>query len=361
MKIFIERSKFRDAVRRVAPAADKKGQIPILSNILIEAGDGGLRLSATDLEIGITTETSCTVEEEGRVTVNASKLLKVASNLSGNDVEMGVEGNLLKIRSSNSLFSLSTLPSDEFPELSFSGDRPLRLSSAVLDKALKKVLYAVGRDETRYVLTGVYITSTGGKVHFVATDGHRLSLYEVGVSAPEFGVIVPRRVFSEVRKLASGVDEVEITSSENQVFFNFGDTKLSSSVIEGDYPNYTAVIPEGNPLRCSVDRDEFLTALKEVSVIFDREDVKPVLINLSPKLMKLSARSDTGEEAIVEVPADYSGEDFRIGFNVVHLSEAVGSMESGDVVLLFDTPTTQALILSGVEPELKCVIMPMRV
>ncbi len=361
MKIKIEALKLREAVKKVASAADKKGHIPILSNVLIEAEDSKIRLTATDLEVGITTNTSCNVEEPGRITVNASKLLKISSNLSGNEVEMGLDGNVLRISSSNSNFTLTTLPPDEFPEVTFTGKNSVNIPSDQLDRALKKVLYAVGKDETRYVLTGVYITSLRDRVHVVATDGHRLSLYELKTSVPEFGVIVPRRVFSEVKKLLTYVDEVSISSSENQVIFSFGDTVLSSSVIEGDYPNYLAVIPEDNPLKCIVDRDEFLTALRETSVIFDKEDVRPVVLTLTPRLIKLLTKAETGEEAVVEIPADYSGEEFEIGFNVTHLTESVSSFEKGDIQLSLDTPTSQALLTSDSDPNLKCVIMPMRI
>ncbi len=361
MRIRIDKIKLRESVKKVASAADKKGHIPILSNILMEAQDSDLKLTSTDLEIGITTSTKCTIEEPGRATVNAFKLLKISSSLSGSEVELNLEGEVLKVRSSNSSFTLSTLPVEEFPEVKFEGQNPISIPSAQFDRALRKVLYAVGKDETRYILTGVYLTSLGNRIHVVATDGHRLSLFEIQASVPEFGIIVPRRVFSEIKKLLPSSSEVSISSSENQVFFKFEDTFLSSSVIEGEYPNYLAVIPESNPLKCAVDRDEFLTSLREVSVIFDKEDVRPVVLKLSPKSMVLHTKAETGEEAVVEIPADYSGESFEIGFNVVHLSEAVASFEKGDIELFLDTPTTQVLLVSPQDPNLKCVIMPMRI
>ena len=365
MKFKINKEIIKEGVKKVAPAADKKGAIPILSNILLNISDNTLTLAATDLDLGIATVVSCEAVEEGSITVNAQKLQKLVSSLSVEEIECEVEGNMFVIRTMKSKFSLATLPPDEFPQIKLKGENEISVLADELDKAIKKVAYAASKDEVRYNLMGVYINSLGNRIDTVATDGHRLALYTIETGVPEFNVIVPRRTLSELKRLMRGSQEVKISTEGNQIFFEFDDTYLFSSVIEGEYPDYMAVIPEDNPLKASVSRDEILTALKEVSVIYDKEDAQPVVMKFNPDNVKLIAKKfdsiDAGEEAEVEVPCEYTGEDFEIAFNIRHMIEAISSFDGDTIDIMMDGPMTQVLITSTEEPQLKCVIMPMKI
>ncbi|SMP12134.1 DNA polymerase III, beta subunit [Desulfurobacterium pacificum] len=364
MKIRINRNTIREAVKNVATAADKRGNIPILSNVLLEAEDNSLRLTATNLEVGISTLISCETVESGKTTVNALKLSKLVASLTGEELELETDDSKLIVRSVNSRFSLATLPPEEFPEVELPEKYNVKLLTSELDKAIKKVSYAVSRDEARYILTGVYLKSFGDKIHAVATDGHRLALYEIKAEAEEFSAIVPRRSLSELKKLLRESEETEMLLSENKLYFRIGDTVMWTSIIEGEYPDYLAVIPEDNPLKCVVDRDEIVNALKEVSVIYDKEEVRAVILNFTPGNLKLTAKKvelESGEEAEVNVPVEYNGEEFEITFNVNYLLEAVSSYDAESVKILMDQPISPVLITSDEEPELKNVIMPMKV
>ncbi|MEO2083543.1 MAG: DNA polymerase III subunit beta, partial [Desulfurobacteriaceae bacterium] len=156
MKIEVRKPDVRDVVKLVASAADKRGNIPVLSNLLLEANDNVLRLTATNLEIGISALVNCQVIEEGKASANATKLAKLLSTITGEDVEISLEGDTLYVRSSNAKFSLATLPADEFPEIDLPEAYNVKLPSEEVDKAVRKVAYAVSRDEARYILTGVY-------------------------------------------------------------------------------------------------------------------------------------------------------------------------------------------------------------
>ncbi|WP_456437409.1 DNA polymerase III subunit beta [Desulfurobacterium sp.] len=365
MKIKINKEVLKEAVKKVAPAADRKGNIPILSNILLAASDNTLSLYATDLDIGIATIVNCEVIEEGNTTVNAQKLMKLVSSLSVEEVECEVEGNMFTVRTMGSRFSLATLPPDEFPQIKIKGENEVSLPSEEIDKAIRKVAYAASRDEVRYNLMGVYLNSNGERIDAVATDGHRLALYVMDASVAEFGVIILKRTLGELKRLLKGSGEVKISTEGNQIFFEIDDTYLFSSVIEGEYPDYMAVIPEDNPLKAVVNKDEFLTALKEVSVIYERDDTQPVIMIFNPDRVKLVARRfdsiDASEEAEVEVPCEYNGEEFEIAFNVKHMVEAVGSFDSDTITISMDGPMTQVLLESSEEPQIKCVIMPMKI
>ncbi|WP_456342146.1 DNA polymerase III subunit beta [Thermovibrio sp.] len=364
MKIRIGKEKIRDAVKIAASAADKRGAIPILANILLEAEDNLLRLTATNLEIGVSTVVDCTVEEEGKVTVNANKAAKLFSSLTGEEITLEREDGRVIVKSANSRFSLASLPPEEFPEVEVPGSFSVRLPSDEIDKALKKVSYAAGRDEAKYILTGVLLRSFGDRLHAVATDGHRLALYEVFVESEGWSAIIPKKSLSELKRLLREGDEVELVERHNKIYFRSGDTVMWSSLIEGEYPDYTKVIPEGNSKVFTADRDEFLSALKEVSVIFDKEEVRAVIFDLSENSLRLTAKSlegETSEEAEVVIPVDYSGEPFRIGFNIVHMIESIGSFDGESVSVHMEEPTSPVLITSQEEPQLKNVIMPMKV
>jgi len=365
MEVKISKNKIKEAVKKVASAADKKGNIPILSNILVEAEDNILRLTATNLEIGISTVVDCEVIQPGRITVNAAKATKLFSSLTGEEFVLESDDSKLVVRSINSRFSLATLPPEEFPEIEIPETYSVKLMSAQVDRAIKKVSYAVSRDEARYILTGVLLKSFGDKVHAVATDGHRLALYEIKAEAEEFSAIVPKKSLAELRRLLKESEEVELLLKANKLYFRVGDTVMWTSVIEGEYPDYLAVIPEDNPLKCVADKEELVGALKEVSVIYDKEEVRAVIINITPGNMRLTAKKvdvdSASEEAEVNIPVDYTGEEFEIGFNINHLLESVSSFDGNTVEMRMDQPISPVLIVSDEEPELKNVIMPMKV
>jgi len=365
MEVRISKDKIKEAVKKVASAADKKGNIPILSNILIEAEDNILRLTATNLEVGISTVVDCEVIEPGKTTVNAAKASKLFSSLTGEEFVLESSDNKLIVKSVNSRFSLATLPPEEFPEVEIPEVFSVKLLSSEVDRAIKKVSYAVSRDEARYILTGVLLRSFGDKVHAVATDGHRLALYEMKAEAEEFSAIVPKKSLAELKKLLRESEEVELLLKENRLYFRVGDTVMWTSVIEVEYPDYLAVIPEDNPLQCVAGKEELVGALKEVSVIYDKEEVRAVIINITPGNMKLTARKvdveSASEEAEVNIPVEYTGEEFEIGFNINHLLESVSSFDGDTVKILMDQPISPVLIVSDEEPELKNVIMPMKV
>ena len=364
MKIRVDKLRARDAVRLASAAADKRGAIPVLSNILFEAEDNTLRLTATNLEIGVSTVISCEVEKEGKVTVNANKAAKLFSSLTGDEITLESTDSKLVVKTANSRFSLATLSPEEFPEIELPSRYPISLPSEEIDKAIKKVSYAASKDEARYVLTGVLFRSFGDKLHAVATDGHRLALYEISVSAEEFSAIIPKKSLSELKKVLREGEEVSVAEHANKFYFSSGDTVMWTSLIEGEYPDYTAVVPEENPLVVSADREELLSALKEVSIIFDKEDVRAVQFNIENGRLTLQARNVEGEspeEAEVTVPVDYSGEPFEISFNIVHMIESVSSFDGSTITMKFGDGLVPVLITSPEEPQLKNVVMPMKV
>ncbi|MEO2069255.1 MAG: DNA polymerase III subunit beta [Desulfurobacteriaceae bacterium] len=355
----------KEAAKKIFSAADKKGTIPILSNFLLEAEGNSLKLTATNLEIGASVIVEdCEVVEAGKTTVNAQKFTKLISNLSDMEMEISLNENKLLVKTAKSKFSLATLEAEEFPEITVPENFDIAIPTDEFEKAIKKTAYAASKDEARYILTGVFLKSFGDKLHAVATDGHRLALYEIKVNAPEFQALIPRKAISEVRKILKDGDEVLLALLENKIYFKVGNTLMWSSLIEGEYPDYLAVIPGSNPLCVEVDKEELLSALKEISAIYDKEEVRAVIVNLTSGNMKLTAKKLDGEvdeEAEVILPADYSQDEFEIGFNINHLLESVSSFDESLIKIYMDSPTSPVLVVGDEEPQLKNVIMPMKV
>ncbi len=372
MKVKISKSEFKDALRKVVSAADKKGSIPILANVLLVAQDGYVTATATDLEIGISVRIRADVERPGKTTVNAFKLAKISSSALSDSIELELKENTLHVSAGRAHFSLLTIEPDEFPNINaVSSENEFELSSSDLDNAIRKVAYATGKDEYRYYLMGVLIRSidSENKVHFVATDAHRLALYEADAEAFGISAIVPRRTMAELKKFLKGSDRVKVSvSSEksgSQIFFSTDDSVLFSSLIEGDFPDYMSVIPEASPVKATFDRQELLLALKEVSVVYDKLDTSPVIFEFGGSVAKIfaSKKAEGGvsaEEAQVEVPLEFDGQELKVAFNLKHLLEGLSSFDSSSVTLNMATDTSPVLINSEEEPRLKCVIMPMR-
>ena len=362
MKIKVSKDQIRDAVKLVASAADKRGGVPILSNVLLEAEENLLRLTATNLDVGISTVVDCQALECGKTTVNANKAAKLFSSITGEEIDLSYDGSRLVVSTVNSRFNLSTLPAEEFPEVELPAEFPVSIPSQEIDKAIKKVAYAASRDEARYLLTGVLLRSLGDRIHAVATDGHRLALYEIFTPAEGIDSIIPKKSLVELKKLLRESEEVNLVESGNKLYFRTGDTVMWSSLIEGDYPDYQTVIPETNSKVMTAGREELLSALKEVEVIFDKEEVRGANFTLTKGSRNITAKKfegDTAEEAEVTVPVDYEGEDFTISFNITHLIESVSSFDGESLSFAMEEPLSPVLITSREEENLKNVIMPM--
>ena len=365
MKIRISKNKIRNEIRKVVPAVDKKGNVPILQNILIDANNDVLNLLATDTELGISTKTDADIVEKGETTVNAQKFFKLLSSIVDDEIEVETQKNILTVKATNSHFQLATLPADEFPSVTLpSFENGFSIPSLELDKAIRKVSYATSRDEVRYILTGIFIKSTGNRLDVVATDAHRMAIYEVLISVPKFSAILPKRSMVELKKLLRDSNNVNVYIDKNILYFGLDNTVLWTTEIDGEYPDYSGVIPTSNPLVCTIGREDFLNALKEVSVIYD-SDVKPVIFKLTPSTLTLSARKSNlegvNENAEVKVPIEYSGENFEIGFNASHLIESAMSFDAESLEIFMDKPTSPVLITSEKEKNLKDILMPMKV
>jgi DNA polymerase-3 subunit beta len=346
---------------------ERRNTIPILANVLIAAQKKEIYMTATDLEVGVRGNVEGEVTREGTVTVNAKKLYEIIREVPDEQVQLKrLENEWVEIRSGKSVFKIVGMDAREFPQFpNFDGKQLSSTPSATIRGMIERTIFAVSTDETRYSLNGVFVEQgEGGKVRMVATDGHRLSFdeRELGSLGLTKGVILPRKGLSELRKLLESNDEgvVSIGFRENMALVTKDKVELFMRLIDGDFPDYTKVIPKGNPNLAKMEHDELLQALRRVSII-SSERYKGIKMDFSSGRISLSANNPDLGEAVEEIDAEYQGKPISIGFNARYLLDVLGVL-SGEAEIdieLKDELSPSIIRKSGDEGYLY-VLMPMR-
>jgi DNA polymerase-3 subunit beta len=372
MKVSIERSALLKAMSQAQSVVERRNTIPILANVLIEAEGGEISFRATDLDIEVVYKVVGMVERAGATTVGAHTLHEIVRKLpDGAMVELtdDVTSNRLDVVAGRSSFSLATLPREDFPIMANSEYAcNFSAKSEILRRLFDKSKFAISTEETRYYLNGVYMHSsdgTNGKVlRCVATDGHRLA--RIDTELPDGaetlpGVIVPRKTVGELRKLLDE-DEIKIavSVSETKIRFATPEMILTSKVIDGSFPDYTRVIPQGNTRRLEVDAAEFAQAVDRVSTV-SSERSRAVKLTLEDDRLILSVNAPDSGAAEEELVVAYADERLEIGFNAKYLLEIAGQVDRENAVFMFNSSGDPTLMREGNDESAVYVVMPMRV
>ncbi len=373
MKLTIERSDLINALSHVQNVVERRNTIPILSNVLLQASKGELKLTATDLDIEAVDAADAKVAREGAVTAPAGTLFDVIRKLpAGADVTLEAEGSgqRLSIKAGRSHFELPTLPAADFQTMS-SGDAAASFSVDAADFArlIDKTRFAISTEESRYYLNGVYLhaaKSDDGKtvLRTVATDGHRLALAEI--KAPKGseklqGVIIPRKAVNEARRLADGFDgAMEIEVSPAKIVVRAGRAMLTSKLIDGSFPDYARVIPKGNTKKLTIDNKAFEAAVDRVATV-SAERSRSVKMSLSEGRLVLAVSHNETGAGNEELEADYGATPMEIGFNAKYLLDIAGQIEAPEAEFMFNDPASPALVLDPADHTARYVLMPLRV
>ncbi|UTH48254.1 DNA polymerase III subunit beta [Loktanella salsilacus] len=372
MKFSIERASLLKAVAQAQSVVERRNTIPILANVLIEAEGGSVQFRATDLDIEVVDRADAKVDRAGATTVSAVTLNEIVRKLPDGALvtltEEGASGRLT-IEAGRSNFSLATLPREDFPVMATS-DYTTNFSAPapVLRRLFDKAKFAISTEETRYYLNGVYMhVSDGdsGKVlRCVATDGHRLARIDAELPAGAegmAGVIVPRKTVGELRKLLDDDElEVAVSVSETKVRFATPNLTLTSKVIDGTFPDYTRVIPQGNTRRMEVDAAEFARAVDRVATV-SSERSRAVKLQLEDDRLILSVNAPDSGAAEEELAVAYSDERLEIGFNAKYLLEIANQVDRENAVFMFNGSGDPTLMREGNDMSAVYVVMPMRV
>jgi DNA polymerase III subunit beta len=375
MKATIERAKLLRCLSHVQSVVERRNTIPILSNVLIEAAsDGTVRIMATDLDLQVVESLdAASVEAAGAITVSAHLLFDIARKLpDGSQVSLETAENRMAVKAGRSRFSLPTLPRDDFPVI-VEGDLPtsFELPARVLAEMIDRTRFAISTEETRYYLNGIFLHVTEDDqpaLKAAATDGHRLARFtlprpEGAVGMPD--VIVPRKAVAELRKLLEEAldGNVQIDLSASKIRFALGGeggVVLTSKLIDGTFPDYSRVIPTGNDKLLRLDPKSFYEGVDRVATIAT-EKTRAVKMGLEADKVTLSVTSPDNGTAAEEVPADYSSENFEIGFNANYLKDILGQIDGDTVELHLADAGAPTLIRQSDKSPALYVLMPMRV
>ena len=371
MKITIERSELIKSLGHVQSVVERRNTIPILSNVKIEAAEGRLTLNATDMDLDMVDSVGANVETPGAITVSAHTLYDIVRKLpEGSQVELNASGDgQMQLSAGRSRFTLSCLPTDEFPVLS-GGELPhnFNVTAAELRSLIDRTKFAISTEETRYYLNGIYLHKADRDgvdvLRAVATDGHRLASVEAPLPAGSEnipGVIVPRKAVTELRKLIdeSG-DEVAISMSESKIRFSFDNAVLTSKLIDGTFPDYQRVIPSGNDKDMKVNCKLFSDAVDRVSAISSEKSRASKLV-LSSGLLALSASSPEHGSAEEEIEVTYEGDSVEIGFNSAYLLDITRQIEGDTALVSLADGNSPTILREMDDASALYVIMPMRV
>ena len=372
MKATIERATLLRCLSHVQSVVERRNTIPILSNVLIDASDGGsVKVMATDLDLQVVeTMSASSVEAPGAITVSAHLLFDIARKLpDGAQVSLETAENRMEIKAGRARFKLPTLPRDDFPVI-VEGDLPtsFEVPARILAEMIDRTRFAISTEETRYYLNGVYMhvsDADGGQVlRCVATDGHRLA--RIDSDLPDGagnmpGVIVPRKTVGELRKLLDDDETViAVSVSETKVRFATPDITLTSKVIDGTFPDYTRVIPTGNTRRLEVDASEFAQAVDRVATV-SSERSRAVKLSLDEDRLVLSVNAPDSGAAEEELAVAYGDDKLDIGFNAKYLLEIASQVDRENAVFMFNSSGDPTLMREGNDTTAVYVVMPMRV
>jgi len=372
MKISIERGALLRAVGQAQSVVERRNTIPILANVLIEADGDQASFRATDLDIEVIDRVPAQVVRAGATTVSAVTLHEIVRKLpDGALVQLTDDGasGRLTVEAGRSHFQLTTLPKEDFPVMA-SSEYSCNFSAPapVLRRLFDKSKFAISTEETRYYLNGVYMhvaDGEGGKVlRCVATDGHRLARIDAPLPAGAEGmpgVIVPRKTVGELRKLLDDDDiQIAVSVSETKVRFATPDITLTSKVIDGTFPDYTRVIPQGNSRRLEVDARDFAAAVDRVATV-SSERSRAVKLSLDEDRLVLSVNAPDSGAAEEELAVAYGDERLEIGFNAKYLLEIASQVDRENAVFMFNSAGDPTLMREGNDMSAVYVVMPMRV
>ena len=363
MKIKIIRSKFLEGLKKVQNIVATKGSMQIIQNVLLEAKDGNLFMTTTDIEVSIRCVVQCEVLHEGSTTLPAKLLAGTISKVAEGPVVLESDAqDRAVIQAASAVFKLAGMSAVDFPQLPEDQKTfAYTLPQMTLREMLRKTAYAASQDETRKTLKGVLMSFKEGKLTMVATDGRRLALVEHEIDFPaeaERDIVLPTQVVAELQRSLATDGDVKVTIENSQVSFNLGDSRIYSKLLDEVYPNYRQVIPGECAERVVVERKILLEALDRVSVMTQEESNSVKLTFDANELVVTSGSSAMGEARDV-VPIKYSGSRIEITFNPTFVMDPLKAIDEDEVSIELNNGSSPALIKCSV-PFLY-VMMPLRI
>ena len=353
----------------VSRAVSSRSTLPVLANVLLKTEDAGLKLTATNLEIGITYWVPGKIDEDGAITVPAKLLTDLVNSLpAGDKVELDLtSGDTLHVKAGRFQTHIKGIDADEFPAIQTAGERPTtRIAQNVLRRALAEVAFAAASDEARPILTGVLARFEGDQLTLAAADNYRIAVKTVTIldAVPETSVVIPARALNELARVLADVDdpvEVVLAGGRNQVLFHLEGIDLVSRLIDGQFPNYQQVMPQSHATRAVLDREELLRAVRPAALIA-HESANIVKLQIGGDEepgITVSANAEVGDH-VGQVEAAVEGDSTTIAFNARYLADVLTNVTAEQFALELNGPLSPGVFKPIGDDQYVHVVMPVR-
>ncbi len=366
MKFTCERDTLVKEISIAQEVISSRNALSVLSNVLLIADQEGLLIRATDLKVSFENKIPVDVREPGGTTVFCDKLLGILRSLPSGEIVFEEKNDTMHIapQAKKISFKLKSISAEKYPEIQLVPDDDyFEFPQKDFLEMISQTVFSVSDDETRFFMNGVYLEPENGSLIMVATDGRRLAFVRKDLPSSDIsfeGVIIPPKILYMIKKLASGEGPLSIAFTEKAVFIKFDNQKISSSLIEGQFPNYRRVIPEEQEQSLKIKKEDLAEALKRVSLLVEQKS-RRIYMDLMENGMVL--RSEEGEIGIAreELGCEYSGPEMTIALNYIYLVEPIKVMEEETIQIKFSEPNKAIGIYSVPEQDYFHIVMPMQV
>lgn len=351
MKFLARADHLYQTIRVVQSSIPQRSTVPILRSLKVEAEDGELYLTGTDLEVGVKVEfETAEVQESGEIAVPADRFSSLLREFGESDIQITTDGHILVLESSEGQFKIVGHDVSDYPEFpTLDNDMEIALQGQDLTEMVDRTAFAVADEMQMYALTGVYCRMADNQIEMVGSDGSRLARSQKRLQTDidqEFTVNVPPRVLKIMKKLVDDDEEIYFSGDESKVLFRTSRGKVYARQVEGNYPDYEQVIPNNSEFDVDIDRDQLEGALRKVSILTSR-DMPAVGFRFEEGELNLFSRSQEYGEGKMSIPANYSGDTFKIMFNPDYLLDALKVLEEDMVNISFTDSESGGVITEG--------------
>jgi len=366
VKFRCERDVLADALNSAGRAAtNRTGTLPVLSGVRMDVAGDTLTVTGTDLELTITLQVDVGGDRDGAAVVPARLVGDIVKALPAGAVEIDLDdrdGGEMSISAGRSQFSVRPLALDDYPAQSEPSGEAVTLPAETMSDALRQVVRAASTDDARAVLTGVLLASEDDGVRMVATDSYRLAVRDLpdsSVLGSGQKVLIPGRALSELQRLMGDVDELTVRFGEREATFEAGSTRLSTRLIEGEFPNYRNLLPSSYPNLLTVSKAAMVEAIRRVKIL--AQDSTPVRLTLGGDTVQLTAITQDVGNAAEEIDASYDGAEMTVAFNPDYLAAGIDAIDADDVTLATMDPMKPAVLRGAGQEDYLYLLMPVRV
>ena len=362
MEIKINQKELSKHINIVQKSISSRTTLQILDGILLEAKNGKLKLTGTDLELSIESFVDCDILEEGSVVVHSRIFGDIIKKLENADVYIKVDKTTINIKCENSEFNISGTPGEDYPDLPLIVEKDsFHIPMDILKSVIRKTVFATTADETRPSLTGVLVEVEEGYISFVALDGYRLAFKKLNIDSPtEAKMIIPGRSLNELNKILDEKEEdIKITIASSHIIINLGETVIYSRLLEGPFFNYKDIIRQDHKTSVNVNKRDFQNSLERASLLAKEEKANLVKLSLVGNTLNIRSNTEVGN-VFESIDVESQGEDVNIAFNSRYIIEGIKAIEDEEIKLNFMGSLNPCIINGLEEDDYTYLVLPVR-